>query len=256
MQIKNTLLFVLSCCLLLAACNKEDSTATATTGYLAIRFHPTYNGQPLQLNKIYTNHFGETFSISTLKFYTGQFALVANGTETPSLAGEEPYHLFDFAGEGNQLLKRPIAPGSYSALHFIIGVDSARNIGGVQSGALDPLQGMFWTWNSGYIFVKLEGNSIASTAPNNKIEYHIGGFRQPFNAIESFTGLANPGEVWTIAKNQTISFDINVAVDLFFNGIYPLKIADVPVCMTPSETAIKIAANVGSAFELTNVKLN
>jgi len=42
---------------------------------------------------------------------------------------------------------------------------------------------MFWTWNSGYIMAKLEGTSPVSSQPNNKFEYHIGGFREPVNVV-------------------------------------------------------------------------
>ena len=37
-----------------------------------------------------------------------------------------------------------------------LGVDSLRNVTGVQTGALDPAMDMYWTWNTGYVMAKLE----------------------------------------------------------------------------------------------------
>jgi hypothetical protein len=44
---------------------------------------------------------------------------------------------------------------------------------------------MFWTWNSGYIFLKMEGTS--SSAPSNDLTFHIGGFKAPNNTIRTVT---------------------------------------------------------------------
>ena len=66
----------------------------------------------------------------------------------------------------------------------MIGVDSARNTSGAQLGALDPANSMFWSWNSGYIFVRMEGNSPQSTQPYNKLQFHIGGFKGATNCIK------------------------------------------------------------------------
>jgi hypothetical protein len=65
----------------------------------------------------------------------------------------------------------------------VIGVDSTRNVSGAQTGALDPTNDMFWTWNSGYIFVKMEGTS--TSAPSNDLTFHIGGFQSPNNTIRT-----------------------------------------------------------------------
>ena len=77
--------------------------------------------------------------------------------------------------------------GDYSSISFTIGVDSLHNCSGLQLGALDPVKGMFWAWNTGYIFMKLEGKSPYSKSPSNIFEYHIGGYIQPNNCIRQVT---------------------------------------------------------------------
>jgi hypothetical protein len=42
---------------------------------------------------------------------------------------------------------------------------------------------MFWAWNTGYIFLKLEGKSPESKSQGNIFEYHIGGYKNPTNCI-------------------------------------------------------------------------
>ena len=69
----------------------------------------------------------------------------------------------------------------------MIGVDSIHNCSGAQSGALDPVNGMFWTWSTGYIFLKLEGHADASASSGHIFEYHIGGYAAPNNCIRRVT---------------------------------------------------------------------
>ena len=56
-----------------------------------------------------------------------------------------------------------------------LGVDSVLNYNGVHEGALDPINGMYWTWQTGYINCKLEGNIICDSS-RKSFEYHIGGY--------------------------------------------------------------------------------
>jgi len=74
-----------------------------------------------------------------------------------------------------------IPAGDYTQITLTIGIDSARCAADVsqRTGVLDLSgegQGMYWAWNSGYIFLKLEGTSPQSTATGNVLQYHIGGF--------------------------------------------------------------------------------
>lgn len=61
----------------------------------------------------------------------------------------------------------------------IIGIDSMQTVKTNFSGALDPIHGMFWTWNSGYINVKIEGISQRSIQRNHIFQMHLGGYTAP-----------------------------------------------------------------------------
>lgn len=67
-----------------------------------------------------------------------------------------------------------------SSIHFDLGLDSQMNTSGALNGALDPLNGMFWTWQSGYIHLKIEGHSLRASDNQMGFEYHLGGYRKPY----------------------------------------------------------------------------
>ena len=61
------------------------------------------------------------------------------------------------------------------ASSLVFGVDSVTQVLSSYEGVFDPLEGMYWTWQNGYIAVKMEGNFMGED-----FVYHLGGFREPF----------------------------------------------------------------------------
>ena len=153
---------------------------------LTLQFHHYVGDKILTLDdSTYTNAMGQNYTITKLNYYIGQIRLTnSNGKE---------YILDDyfFISEDEEktasktILLDKIPAGEYTSIQFLIGVDSLHNCSGAQSGALDPVNAMFWTWKTGYIFLKLEGKSTFSTLPGNTLEYHIGGYKEPSNCIRS-----------------------------------------------------------------------
>lgn len=239
----------------IVACRKEKSEEPQATAQLSLHFHPKINGVDLQLNTNYTNIYGENFTLTAFKFYTGQFRLGDRTLGASQLVNGGPYWLSDLGATSSMAISASIVPGSYNRLSFLLGVDSARNVSGIQSGALDPALGMFWTWNSGYIFFKMEGNSSASTEPNGKFEYHIGGFRYPNSAIRNFTADLTDPDRWQLSPGDTLIMDVNIVLDLFFTNPNSLKIATTPVCTTPGPLAASIADNMAGALQIASFEI-
>ena len=200
------------------------------------------NGAPLQFrDSSYTNAFGESYTVSRLKFYMGNTSL-KNATQY-----SPPENiLVDAADDKEQVLS--IAPGRYDTLEFLLGVDSALNNSGAQDGVLDPLNGMFWTWNSGYIFFKMEGYSSSSTADLNRIEHHIGGYEGPYNAIRKIS-LPIPGGI-EVKATQEKSINLELNLDHYWKDIQEIKIADAALIMSPGPKAAKAADNFRSMFSI------
>lgn len=239
----------------LSACKKENSEESPSMAWIAIRFHPTINRDDIQLNTNYTNIYSENFTFTTFRFYTGQYQLKARSQGTSQQVSGGRYWLADLKEPSTMSVEASLLPGSYNQLNFLLGVDSARNVSGVKAGDLDPVQGMFWTWNSGYIYFKFEGNATVSPEPNGKFEYHFGGFRYPNSAIRNFTAALTDPKFWDLSGGDTLQININIAPGQFFSAPYPLRISTTPVCTTPGPLAASIADNLAAAFQLTNVEI-
>lgn len=145
---------------------------------LLVSIHNMVNDKPVSLHdSSYINSEGDTFNISTFKYYLSNFSLTDTAGKTIRIPPE--CFLVSEDSAESQTIVLNVPPGHYKGISFMIGVDSLLNCSGAQSGALDPVYGMFWTWNSGYISAKLEGTSPSSRLPAHMIEFHIGGYRAP-----------------------------------------------------------------------------
>jgi hypothetical protein len=157
-----------------------------TASRLRLSFNHVVGKEVLQLDSVvYKNDLGQTFTVSKFKYYISNFHFKnQNGRDfyLPSsfLINEE-------MKESRELLLNSMPEGVYTSIDFIVGVDSIHNCSGAQSGALDPVNAMFWAWNTGYIFLKFEGRSAFSKSPGNFFEYHVGGYRSPANNIRKIS---------------------------------------------------------------------
>ncbi|HYC28004.1 MAG TPA: MbnP family protein, partial [Chitinophagaceae bacterium] len=119
--------------------------------------------------------------------------------------------------------------------------------------ALDPAKAMFWTWNSGYIMAKLEGNSPLSSQPNNKFEYHIGGFSGADNVLKQVTLSFPLGQAVTLQPNRSSEMTITANANTWFVGPNPLQISTNAVCTTPGPLAKQISDNYAGMFTVTGI---
>ncbi len=151
----------------------------------------------------YTNPIGQKYTVTKVKYYIGHINLKKQDGSKLNIGG---YYLIDEDEEKSKhVMCNNIPTANYTGLEFIIGVDSIDNCSGAQAGALDPTNAMFWAWNTGYIFLKLEGKSPASKSPGTSFEYHIGGFKAPNNCIRKislpFVSILNIGDGNTLSMH-------------------------------------------------------
>jgi hypothetical protein len=97
---------------------------------------------------------------------------------------------------------------------------------------------MYWDWNSGYVILKMEGDSPASAMGN--FAYHIGGFNSStINNIKQLSfDLTQRGMPQVKAGKET---NIHMLVDVLklFNGANTISIAAHPMVMfDPFSTSI------------------
>lgn len=178
----------------------------------------------------------DTLVINRFKYYVSHIQLT--NTTGKTIIPENQYYLIDIANEKSSAVQIMVPEGSYTGIHFLLGVDSIRNVSGVQTGALDPLNGMFWTWNSGYIMAKLEGTASSSMIAGKQFTYHIGGFRQNQQTARNIS-------LQTTAFNRSVT--IVADAEKWFEGI---SIAKEPVCHSPGALAVRIADNYSKMFSI------
>ena len=167
-------------------------------------------------------------------------------------AEQNSYHLINEEDAGSKSFGLSVIPDKYETIYFLIGVDSLKNVSGAQTDALDPLHGMFWTWNTGYIMFKLEGTSPQSTMVNNKMEYHIGGFTGVNNVLRTVKLNFTESPI-ILTKQKIAEIIIQVDIDKIFNATNKLTIAQTPVCTIPGAMAASIADSYATAFKISKV---
>ncbi len=160
--------------LTITSCKKDHNKAE---GNVNIAFENVVDGVHVDVTggTSYIDASGDTFTVTKLRYYISNVELKkSDGTW---YAIPNSYFLVDEADTASvECTLEAVPGGDYTAVRYLVGVDSATNASGAtgQTGALDPANGMYWTWNTGYIFFKIEGHS--PSAMGGEFMYHIGGY--------------------------------------------------------------------------------
>lgn len=206
MKNKKVLYIILSIAALVAAMSfKPDSRPR-----LIINFENVVDGKPLVFDTvIYKNALGQPFIITKFKYYISNISLKNENGKVVSFS--DAYLINEEEPESKKIVLDDITTGSYTAITFTIGVDSVHNCNGAQTGALDPINAMYWAWNTGYIFVKMEGKSPVSKSPGTLLEFHIGGYKAPYNCIRTVTLKIKKGLIIGYNGSGLLTIQANVA---------------------------------------------
>jgi hypothetical protein len=209
-----------------------DTTQASKNGKaFEVRFYPRFDTMALAMQQKVETEAGDSVQFDMLQFYVSEFSLVdTNGSERalPGLA------LIDFSDStarknGYAKLTLKALPGTFSGLKFSVGVPYDLNHRDVslQKYPLGPDVGMFWVWNSGYIFHRIEGkvDSADSTRP---FFYHIGTDNRKVNV--QLYNLPNPYAPTAVASRMdvpangtgSLSIDVDYA-KVFTAGLTPGK---------------------------------
>jgi len=133
----------------------------------------TCNGSSIGLHRPIPLSEGGSIQVDKLKFYLRDSH--ANKMYLVDLEKDTNYTLLKVEG----------------TVHLELGTDSLINVSGVLSGPFDPLEGMYWAWNSGYINFKCEGKYTDTQAVVHPFSYHLGGYQDPFQTHRSLSLKSN-----------------------------------------------------------------
>lgn len=225
---------------------------------LSIDFSYLFSGTTAvqQGTSLHTHTDGAQIRFDVANYYVSNIRLV------PISGADVAYDtvlLISAANAGQPFTLGELPIGDYQTIKFDIGIDSARNHSDpstyLPNHPLYPQSpSMHWSWNSGYIFLRIEGQidtTTALTGATVDYEYHIG--------TDNFLKEVSIPIVLTVdANTQSISANIDLLLGTVINGLDLKTATDVSThTMDNMPLANTLIANTQSAFvgEVNKVQL-
>lgn len=246
------------------SCQKEDEIGPNDKNSLSIEFDNRIGDQKLVLGSTKAkNALGEEFTVTKLNYFVSNITLKNENGEIVKFPND--YFLVR-QSEANSLIitLKDVPAANYTELAYTIGVDSLKSISDVsqRTGVLDPASygtdNMYWSWNSGYIFFKMEGTSPAIPANNmmgmTQYELHIGGFggRTAVTPNNLKTLKFTLAEAATVRKDIAPEIHIINDVTKVFSAKNKISIATSYMIHAPAAGTV-IAENYAQSFIVDHV---
>ncbi|MES2678601.1 MAG: MbnP family protein [Bacteroidota bacterium] len=253
------LLKICSFCLMLGflSCKKDDTSPqpepepVKTAGKLKIEFNNMVGDSALVFNKKYINPRGDTFTVTKFNYYISNISVTM---EDNSVFNEpESFHVIKHTSVAPSLLLQNVPAGAYKSIKFTIGVDSARNCSGAQTGGLDPAgaaSDMYWSWNTGYIFLKLEGTSPRSTS--GEFAYHIGGYGGANKTQRNFNISFGAGRM-NVSTSATPRLVLKTDINEILGSPAMIDFATLPAVMNAGPDAKMMADNYSDMITIKSI---
>ena len=225
------------------SCLYEEDTTT-----VMLHFHPMVGAQDLTYNQDYTVN-GRTVQFTKVQFYASKFQF-----EKMDATKVEPAENYVLAHPGQMMysLEGTLDAGHYHGLSFFLGVDSAVNTVvapedwplGHALAATDQNFG-YWSWSSGYIFMKLEGVVDTTAAANGTADmpfiFHVG--------TDNLLRTIDLPISKDVEDGDQVMYNIEVDYAAFLTGI-DLRTENETHTMNDVPTATIIVDNASSAFSM------
>ena len=174
-------------------------------------------------------------SISALRFYISNVRIEHERKIVWS--AEQEHYLIDFNQDhlqSNNISGQEGSDLKEGVLKFVLGVDDNTSAQGIGEGPLDPIRGMYWTWQSGYINFKLEGVSNQCRTRKNKFQLHLGGFQKPYRTAQNI-------ELKISGEQKTVVFNLKKLMST-------INLKEDHTIMSPNEKAVFFMESAKSCF--------
>ncbi|MDX2248561.1 MAG: MbnP family protein [Bacteroidia bacterium] len=219
----------------------KESDGNCVFPALSLHFHSLVGEDVFAFNTVY-NINGTAVSFTTAQFYVSGIQVGGDGEFDTN---EDKYLLV--TADKSVYEVGEITTGHKHMLMFNVGVDSVANHSDPTTYATDhPLApknpNMHWSWNSGYIFIKIEGlvDTNADGTPEAQMELHIG-------TDAKLTPVALTAHKEVATEEETIHMEVDFAK--LFTGI-DLTTERITHTGDDPGLAAKLVANVPSAFSV------
>ena len=220
MKMKNELYLLFSSFLFSLTCNSQLSII------------PTWNKKPLELQHVYLTQNNDSISFSILKIYFSDFRF--KDKISGRITSIDTLIFYDLADSSTHSFFNDLNLSNYESVGFTLGLDSSKNVSGELENAYDPLLGMYWAWNTGYINLKIMGESSAVPTNSHEFEFHLGGYRSPFATAQT---------IQIDLNDQYIYFEVE---KLFSENINLTKNHHI---MLPCKDAFLISQGISACFK-------
>lgn len=166
-----------------------SAVVSAKTKLVQLDFSAVINGEKAVTGTYFHFNAKDSLMLENFRCYISGIELLDQNKTVFSESNS--YHLLDLLTTNNQIIEFSIPEKlRFTHIRFQLGIDSLTNVSGAYGGDLDPSSGMYWSWQSGYINVKLEGKSSVF-GKNQAFTYHLGGYSKEQNALQTVTLATN-----------------------------------------------------------------
>jgi hypothetical protein len=253
----------------ITSCKKEKDEVINPIGKLGtvqLVFDNVVGNDDLLLDSaIYSNSFDEEFTVRKFNYFISNIELKQKDGSYIKMFEDSSYFLIKEKDKFSHTANLNwVNEAEYTGIRFIVGVDSLRSRmpKSMQNGVLDQggyAADMYWTWNQGYIFLKLECNKPVIKGDSSQIPYvyHIGGYggfsdsSKTINNIRTIS-LDFPSNINVLQSRKS---KVNIQVDLMkvLTGPNPIQFSRYPtVMLTPF--SLKVSENYMNMFSVTSVE--
>jgi hypothetical protein len=197
-----------------------------------IRFKLSFNDQEIEIGKTYLFENREV-NIDNLKFYISNLQIIAKNKII--FQDSLPARLVDIENKSSLSINLK-QKKKFDKIVFNLGIDSLINVSGAYGGDLDPTNGMYWTWQSGFINFKLEGTDPLCKSRHQKFQYHLGGYAAPYNSLQ---------QISLNLDKKSRRAEIRLPIDLFLKAANPQNQSEI---MSPGSRAVELSAILKQLF--------
>ncbi len=200
------------------------------------QFNPQFDGHNIILNQYYYLNENDSLKFSQIKFYISGIELLNN--DKVVWKEKNSFHLIDLSNS-NSLFTELKLPKKllFQKIKFNLGIDSITNVSGLLGADLDPMKGMYWTWQSGYINCKIEGESNLCKTKKNEFAFHLGGYQFPWKSYQQISLECEPFN----------DYMVNIELANWFKLFELEKLNQI---MSPNVDAIKLSENLSKQFRI------
>jgi hypothetical protein len=246
---------------------KEDTPPATPKGELELYINPVVNTADLTFGNTYTNGAGNNYKVTEFKTYISEVTFVKedgseyrdNGIYLANMSDKSVTNTTAktaHGGKGAKITIPNVPAGTYKGIRFTVGVPSNKNnIDATKitdvNNPLHPNNGMYWSWNSGYIFNKFEG-TYDSLGNTKTFRFHIGNSTTEDRRMRvNFVDMTSNTHTFTILSNDHYVMQCSIDANKFFvnadGSFHDLNIVANRTVMS-GNNATKLAQNMAKAI--------